>query len=254
MGRSAPDALAIQTEPASLTNHKLRINMNATAQSTNVVPFQFHTATIRTVMVDDVPMFVAKDVADALGYSNNRDAVIKYCKHASTVAIHDGSQYRHNTVIPERDVYRLVMHSKLPAAEAFEEWVVSEVLPSIRKTGAYVKGQAPVANTSSIDLLTQQAQLFMGLVAALGEQQSRVDALEQQVQELTVYTTIAGFEKQHKVRLTHSQRTVLGKRSSETARERGITLRVNGYGFYKQSEYPLNLIEEMARMMGVLVP
>lgn len=66
-------------------------------------------------------------------------------------------------LITEKDVYRLVMNSKLPAAQEFEEWVVSEVLPSIRKTGAYVHGQDSVnpreatAQLDFLDFMEQQA-------------------------------------------------------------------------------------------------
>jgi anti-repressor protein len=103
--------------------------------------FNFGNQAIRTLIADDgEPWFVAQDVADTLGYSNTRDAIARHCKAAKPgVAFHDGSQNRIMTIIPERDVYRLVMRSKLPTAEKFEEWVVSEVLPSIRKTGGYIQ-------------------------------------------------------------------------------------------------------------------
>lgn len=110
--------------------------MNATA--TQMVPFQFDSMTVRTVMGDDgEPLFVAKDVADALGYQRSRDAIAQHCKGAVKRRLPTASGEQDVTLIPERDVYRLVMRSKLPAAERFEEWVVGEVLPSIRKTGSY---------------------------------------------------------------------------------------------------------------------
>jgi anti-repressor protein len=101
--------------------------------------FHFDSKEVRTLTADNgEPWFVAQDVAEVLGYSNTRDAVSRHCKAAKAgVAFHDGSQNRVMTIIPERDVYRLVMRSKMPSAEKFEEWVVGEVLPSLRKSGAY---------------------------------------------------------------------------------------------------------------------
>jgi prophage antirepressor-like protein len=112
--------------------------------------FEFDSIQIRTLQKDGEPWFVAKDVAVVLGYSNPRKTVGDHCKNAISggVTIRDaiGREQKY-TIIPERDVYRLVMRSKLPSAEKFEEWVVGEVLPSIRKTGSY--STAPVLPTYS---------------------------------------------------------------------------------------------------------
>ena len=95
---------------------------------------------IRTIVIDDEPWFVGKDVAAALGYSNVRDALAKHvdAEDKNTVAIRDGIQGNPNmTVINESGVYALVFGSKLPTARAFKRWVTHEVLPAIRKTGSY---------------------------------------------------------------------------------------------------------------------
>jgi prophage antirepressor-like protein len=84
--------------------------------------------------------FVAKDVATVLGYSNTNKAISDHCKNSvrDGVTIRDSmGRMQTASIIPERDVYRLIMRSKLPTAEKFEDWVVGEVLPSIRKTGEY---------------------------------------------------------------------------------------------------------------------
>ncbi|WP_244115209.1 BRO family protein [Burkholderia contaminans] len=103
-----------------------------------LLSFDHDGATIRTLTVEGEPYFVARDVAEILGYSNYRDAIARHCKG---VVKHDTPTVggmQELTYIPERDVYRLVMRSKLPSAERFEEWVVGTVLPSIRKSGSYV--------------------------------------------------------------------------------------------------------------------
>ena len=110
---------------------------------------------IRIVEQQDTIWFVAKGVATVLGYSNPRDAIARYVKenHKADVVIHDGRQNRKMIIIDEAGLYSLVLRSKLPKAEAFQEWVVSEVLPSIRNTGAY--STKPIEQTfSGIDTKT----------------------------------------------------------------------------------------------------
>jgi prophage antirepressor-like protein len=99
--------------------------------------FNFNEAAIRTIEIDGAPWFVAADICTVLGYSNGRDAIAKHCKGVAKRDTPTASGMQSMTIIPERDVYRLVMRSKLPAAEKFEEWVVAEVLPAIRRTGYY---------------------------------------------------------------------------------------------------------------------
>ena len=95
---------------------------------------------IRAVLIDGKPYFVGKDVAEALGYSNPRDAIKKHVdeEDKKSVAIRDGIQGNPNmTLINESGLYSLILSSKLESAKAFKRWVTSEVLPSIRETGTY---------------------------------------------------------------------------------------------------------------------
>ena len=122
---------------------------------------------IRTVVIDNEPWFIGKDVATALGYTNPRDALAKHVNEEdkNTVAIHDGIQGNPNmTAINESGVYALVFGSKLPTAKAFKRWVTSEVLPSIRKTGGYHKpdaAQAKRADAMDRDSRTRAAKLLL---------------------------------------------------------------------------------------------
>lgn len=96
----------------------------------------------RIIDRDGEPWFVAKDVASILGYSNPQKAIRDHCKAAEKVGVNETFTLDPQTiVIPERDLYRLIIRSKLPTAERFEEWVFGEVLPSIRKTGGYQIGR-----------------------------------------------------------------------------------------------------------------
>lgn len=105
-----------------------------------MVPFNFDGAAIRAFPLDGEPWFVGKDVASALGYANTRKAIIDHCRAArpagGNVSLLPPVDPQ-TVIIPERDVYRLIMRSKLPSAERFEELVVGEILPAIRKTGSF---------------------------------------------------------------------------------------------------------------------
>ena len=83
--------------------------------------------------------FVGKDVAEALGYKNTADAIIKHVdkEDRSTIAIRDSAYETRAVVINESGLYSLILSSKLEQAKAFKRWVTSEVLPLIRQTGTY---------------------------------------------------------------------------------------------------------------------
>ena len=101
---------------------------------------------VRTIQIDGDPWFVGKDVAAALGYENNRDALAKHVDEEDKgVAKCDTLGGPQNVVIiNESGVYALIFGSKLERAKRFKHWVTSEVLPAIRKTGQYlIPGMAP---------------------------------------------------------------------------------------------------------------
>jgi prophage antirepressor-like protein len=136
-----------------------REDVNNMSEITKIFKFEDGTP-VRVVVRDGEPWFVAADVAEVLGYGNPRDAVAKHCKTPEILTSQNatfGVPNRGLTIIPERDVYRLIMRSKLPAAERFEEWVVGEVLPSIRKHGAYMTPQTLEDALLSPDFLIRLA-------------------------------------------------------------------------------------------------
>lgn len=122
-----------------------------------ITPFLFEGEhTIREVDVNGLPKFVAKDVASALGYKNPRHAIITHCKHGQPIGESQNATPHHldpqTVIIPESDVYRLILKSKLPAAERFEEWLMGEVLPAIRNTGSYTSPEAANDISESIQM------------------------------------------------------------------------------------------------------
>lgn len=101
---------------------------------------------VRTVEINGKPYFVANDVARALGYKRPADAVTAHCKGSVKHRyLTDGGE-QELKVIPEGDIYRLTVRSKLPSAEKFEKWVFDEVVPSIRTNGGYIAGQETLSD------------------------------------------------------------------------------------------------------------
>ena len=96
--------------------------------------------TVRTVLIDGVPYFVGKDVADALGYTNPQKAIRDHVddedKRTEQI-VHPFGGAQNTVVINESGLYSLILSSKLPRAKEFKRWVTAEVLPSIRKYGVY---------------------------------------------------------------------------------------------------------------------
>lgn len=98
--------------------------------------------TIRTLSINNEPWFVGKDVASILGYAKPENAIANHVYEedkTSTLIQGNGSNYKSKAIIiNESGLYSLILSSKLPKAKEFKRWVTSEVLPSIRKHGAYM--------------------------------------------------------------------------------------------------------------------
>ncbi|MCU0082236.1 phage antirepressor [Streptococcus danieliae] len=101
--------------------------------------FNFKGQEVRAVTIDNEPYFVGKDVADILGYSNSRKAIIDHVDEEDklTSQIVTAGQNRNQVVINESGLYSLILSSKLSQAKEFKRWVTSEVLPTIRKNGMF---------------------------------------------------------------------------------------------------------------------
>lgn len=108
---------------------------------------------VRTIEENGKPLFCGSDVARALGYARPNDAIVDHCRCTVKRRIpHPQSPDKEigMAFIPEGDVYRLIVRSKLPAADKFERWVFDEVIPSIRKNGGYIAGQETMSDVELI--------------------------------------------------------------------------------------------------------
>lgn len=130
----------------------------------NLQLFAFEGNEVRTLKIDDEPYFVGKDVANILGYSNTRKALQDHVDledKKDGVTIRDSiGRNQKPTVINESGLYSLILSSKMPNAKKFKRWVTSEVLPTIRKHGAYMTDEKAfdiVHNKNGLADLLQQA-------------------------------------------------------------------------------------------------
>lgn len=146
--------------------------------------------TVRTLDDDGMILFCASDIATALGYARPKDAVAAHCKGAVKRRTLTNGGEQEMSFIPESDLYRLVFGSKLPTAEKFTDWVTSEVLPSIRKHGAYMTPetlQAAILNPDTMIQLCQQLKAEQDKNAALTAANSQLTVDKQIMQPKADY-------------------------------------------------------------------
>lgn len=130
---------------------------------------------IRTLLINEEPYFVGKDVAEVLGYQNGSRDVNRHVDEEDklTHQISASGQNRNMTIINESGLYSLILKSKLPSAKKFKRWVTSEVLPQIRKHGMY-----------ATDELLNNPDLLIEVATKLKEERTLRLIAEQRVNEL----------------------------------------------------------------------
>ena len=124
--------------------------------------FNFRTQQVRTVLIENDPWFVGKDIATILGYAKTADAVRKHIdkEDKGVFILETPGGKQPVTIINESGLYSLILSSKMPDAKVFKRWVTSEVLPAIRKHGAYMTDEKAfdvVHNKTGLADLLQQA-------------------------------------------------------------------------------------------------
>lgn len=142
--------------------------------------FDFNNQQVRTLLIDGAPYFVGKDVAEILGYKRTADAirdnVPEKFKGVGVLPTPGGKQKA--TVISEAGLYKLAFKSHAKNAERFTDWVASEVLPSIRKHGAYMTNE-------KIEEVLLNPDTIIKLATELKAERERRSIAEQRVNELT---------------------------------------------------------------------
>ena len=178
---------------------------------------------VRTVTIDNEPWFVGKDVADALGYSDTNKAVAMHVEEEDK-KLNDKSSssfgQRGATLINESGLYALIFGSKLESAKQFKHWVTSEVLPAIRKHGAY-----------AVDELLNNPDMAIKAFTALKEEREKNKALQAdnaRMKPKEIFADAVATSKQSI--LIGELAKILKQNGYETGEKRLFTyLRDNGY-------------------------
>ena len=134
---------------------------------------------IRTVEIGNEPWFVGKDVSDILGYQNGSRDVNRHVdeEDRQKTMVFDGNQEKETIIINESGLYSLILASKLPNAKQFKHWITADVIPSIRKHGAY-------ATPATIENIINNPDFGIKLLQSLKEEQEKNKTLAAQNEEM----------------------------------------------------------------------
>lgn len=194
--------------------------------------FNFEELPVRTLEVDGEPYFIGKDVADILGYANGRDALSKHvdAEDKLTSQIATAGQNRNVTIINESGLYSLIFSSKLENAKRFKRWVTSEVLPTLRKTGAY---QIPSDPMQALRLMfeateetKQEIKNVKDDVIDLKENQ-KLDAGDYNFLTRTINQRVAHIQRLHAITNQKQRSELFRDINSEVKKMTGASSRTN---------------------------
>lgn len=165
---------------------------NTMVESKNVIPRVFNNdelGSVRVVEMDGEPWFVSADVCRILGIGNSRDAARRLDEDEKGVVLIDtlgGCQQM--SIVNEPGLYSLILGSRKLEAKAFKRWVTHEVIPSIRKHGAYMTEDV-------VDMAMSDPEAFLRLVEALRDEKAKAKALQSENEELLVVNEALMEEK-----------------------------------------------------------
>jgi len=188
-----------------------------------ITPFHFGEQQVRVISDDrGEPWFVGADVCEALALRNSRDAMARLDEDEKGVAITDtlgGPQEM--LTINESGLYSLILTSRKPSAKKFKKWVTSEVLPSIRRTGAYTAPAMPVVRNAAMQLVIAQAMELDRLEQEQQRLASRVEAVESRVStQDSMFYTVLGYARKCGAFVDNARASVLGRGATRLSRER----------------------------------
>lgn len=202
---------------------------------------------IRTVEINNEPWFVGKDVAEVLGYSNPRKALADHVRDnhkMDGVTIRDSMGREQNPiVIDEAGLWSLVMRSKTEKAEPFQEWVTAEVLPAIRKHGAYLTDER-------IEEVLSDPDTIIRLATALKEEKAKRKEAEKQIAEnkpkVIFADAVSASEKTILIadlaKLIKQNGHEIGqKRLFQWMRDNGYLIKRNGADYNSPTQYSMEL-------------
>lgn len=191
-------------------------------------------------------LFCGADAAKALGYANTRDALARHCKEKGVVKrdtlTKGGVQAL--AYIDESNLYRLIAHSKLPSAERFESWVFDEVLPTIRRHGAYMTENTLEKALASPDFLIQ-------LATRLKEEQERRKQLEIQAEQDKPKVIFANAVETSKTSILIGQLAKIIKQNGVDIGQKRLFEWLRNKGYLMKTGSSVNLPTQKAMDLGL---
>ena len=201
---------------------------------------------IRTLAIENEPWFVGKDVADALGYEKSRNALSAHVEEDDALkwGITDSlGRTQETTIINESGLYSLVMGSKLPSAKKFKRWVTAEILPAIRKHGAYMTSE-------TIEKVLSDPDTIIKIATQLKEEQAKRMLLEVKVEEQKPKVLFADAVATSKTSILVGEMAKILKQNGidigqnrlfTWLRENGYLIRRSGTDFNMPTQYSMDL-------------
>lgn len=198
---------------------------------------------VRHVLVDGAPWFVLADACRVLEIRNSRDAAASLDEDEKGVATTDtpGGQ-QELTIVNESGLYSLILRSRKPEAKRFKKWVTAEVLPTIRRTGAYTRSK------SALELLRDQVDVAIAHEQRMNELETRQETVEARVDALEEghgWTSALGYAKRngHNTEAAYLRR--VGVCASALLRSRGQEpIKVHSAVYGEINTYPDEVLRE----------
>ncbi len=200
------------------------------------------------LMIDGKAYFPATECANILGYIKPRNAIERHCKGALKQGVLTNGGIQEKTFIPEGDLYRLIIRSNLPNAVCFERWVFDEILPSIRKHGAYM-------TEVTIDKVLSDPDFGIQLLTKLKEEQvknatlaARNEDLEIQLNESEKFWTIMKFNQHFNMHWDMKVCQSNGRAASAYSRQHGYEIqkcKTNDDRFEFTNSYAYEVLETL---------
>ena len=210
---------------------------------------------VRTILEGEKVLFCAADVAKALGYTNPNKAVNDHCRAITKRSTPISGKVQSINFIPEGDVYRLIIRSKLPAAEKFELWVFDEVIPTIRKTGGYSTTLPDFANPAeAARAWADEYEKNLALTAAnqqLTEEKEMLEIVIGNAREWKAVTTIPWL-KHYFIDTSPRTCAAIGKFLTSCSRMRGAEIKKSPDSRWGEvNVYRTDIIDDMERLLDI---
>jgi anti-repressor protein len=202
-----------------------------TEMITDMVPFDFNGVEVRAI-IDELgePWFVAKDVADVLGYS--RTSAMTQSLDGDEKGVRDldtPGGVQSLTIISESGVFAAVLRSQRPEAKVFRKWVTTEVLPSIRKTGSY-----SLANLSPVGRVVAMGQAMLALEKRQAEQQKEIVYCAARIERIEVeHEILSGQMEQYSIKAYAALKSIPINRKDATRLGKSVSLLTRRGGLRK---------------------